>query len=616
MNSDEQSDLTLLLSHYGDEGAPVLAEGLPHDAAGEETADGEASGGLSFYDLGAAGNDIAAQGWSVIAGAGKRGDELLARIKPLIDARTELGGTIRIYRVPERMTVQEAQRWRQDVYNNDDPDLIPRYQLLLGDLHEVPLELQQVQAPEGFVGRLAFDDPEGYDAYVEKVLRWERGPASPRRDPEALFFSVHDGTAATAMGHRGLIEPVFTMADEMRASGRFKASELRSVGDRDEPSPDELLRVAAGMERGVLFTMSHGAGAPRRGWDSEEAQRRGQGAMSFGRAGELPGEVIAGKPFARGGVWFMFACFGAGTPSRSKFHHWLARLAEHGQFRGRPESVLKSLPGGGQRPFIAALPKTALANPDGPLAFIGHLDLAWTYSFSEIDGGRQKGRPGKYYNVLKSLCRGDRVGVALQELERFHNDKNQELTDLYDLAEEARINGKPEVIDRARIGHLWMVRQDLSGYILLGDPAVELPLGTSPGELLRPRAPAVEEIRSAPEEDGAGPPGAASSDAPASFAGAAEDSASEAADPRPEAPGEVATPDRGEPRIGDASGASAPAVDAAPTRREEPPRASSPAAEERPIEAEARVNAGEIAGEVAVDDAATTIRWRIRWRFE
>ena len=198
--------------------------------------------------------------------------------------------------------------------------------------------------------------------------------------------------------------------------------------------------------------------------------------MSFGRASHLAARDLAGHTFAPGGVWFMFACFGAGTPTRSRFHHWLAQLAAAGQFRGRPDAVLASLPRGDQRPFIAALPQAALASPNGPLAFIGHLDLAWTYSFMESEDGKQRRRPEKHYNVLKSLCRGDRVGVALQEIERFYNDKNQALTDLYDLAEESALRGAPDSRHRASISHLWMVRQDLAGYILLGDPAVQLPL--------------------------------------------------------------------------------------------------------------------------------------------
>jgi hypothetical protein len=530
-SGQDNSDLNLLLS-YAEEREPVLAEGLPHDSAGEERAEGDGLTGLSFYDLGAAGNDVGAQGWGVIAPEGKRGDELLARIQPLIEARGAMQDEpIRIYRVPPRMSLEEAQRWRQDVYNNDEPDKIPRYQLMLGDLHEVPLELQQVQNPEGFVGRLAFSDLEGYDSYVDKVLQWERSPSAVT-DPKAVFYTVHDGTGATRVGHKGLIKPVVEQARAMKAEGRFAAGEIREVGRADDPTPDELFAAAAGLEAGVLFTMSHGEGAPRKGWSSARAQLLGQGAMSFGSGGHLPGRDIEGKVFAPGGVWFMFACFGAGTPTRSKFYHWLAQLASKGQFRGRPDAVLASLPKGEQRPFIAALPQAALASPDGPLAVIGHLDLAWTYSFMEIDQGKSQGRPAKYYNLLKSLVRGDRVGVALQELERFYNDKNQELTDLYDLAEEAQQTGGKDPVDKAKIGHLWMVRQDLSGYILLGDPAAQLPLAPR-SKKGRPRPEtATLEVRSEPPKG----PAAAKQEPAASFSAEREEVVEEAGEVVSEAP--------------------------------------------------------------------------------
>lgn len=642
MKDSEHTDLNLLLS-YADERAPVLADGLPHDAAADERPEGDDLAGLSFYDLGAAGNDVGAQGWGVIAPEGKRGDELLARIRPLIDARGEMQDEpIRIYRVPARMTTEQALRWRQDVYNNDEPDKIPRYQLFLGDLHEVPLELQQVQGPEGFVGRLAFSDAEGYDAYVDKVLHWQRNPSAVA-DPRALFYSVHDGTAATRVGHRGLIEPVVDLARAMQAEGRFQASAVDSIGRHDDPSPDELLTAAADLEAGVLFTMSHGEGAPRKGWSSARAQLNGQGAMCYGPAGSLPGREIAGKVFAPGGIWFMFACFGAGTPTRSKFYHWLSSLAAAGQFRGRPDAVLASLPKGDQRPFIAALPQAALASPDGPLAFVGHLDLAWTYSFMEIDQGKQQGRPGKYYNVLKSLCRGDRVGVALQELERFYNDKNQELTDLYDLSEEARQTGGVDPLDRAKIGHLWMVRQDLSGYILLGDPAVQLPL-TKRAKKPRTRVehatldvrspdPSAADASQAAPAAAAAPP-AREPDPPASFA-AAHDDTPPAAQP-PHDPDPIVT-DHDTPPAAQPPAPQAPhdpdpiaATQAPPDPDPVPPpsEASAPAPASQAIAAQepeaarppapaaaAAPRSGEVAGEVAIDgEGGATIRWRIRWR--
>jgi hypothetical protein len=169
----------------------------------------------------------------------------------------------------------------------------------------------------------------------------------------------------------------------------------------------------------------------------------------------------------------MLACYGAGTPDSSAYRHWLEKLKQAGQFGGQAQSVLTSLPSGDQPPFIAALPQAVLANPNGPLAVIGHIDLAWTYSFEERDTGTAVSRPSKFMEVLRSALRGDRVGTSFRELVRSLAVINNEVAELQN---DSLKKGQSEPSDAARSGHLWMLRQDLSGYILLGDPAVRLPV--------------------------------------------------------------------------------------------------------------------------------------------
>ena len=230
----------------------------------------------------------------------------------------------------------------------------------------------------------------------------------------------------------------------------------------------------------MLFSVSHGEGAPRRGWRSPAEQRARQGAMSFGANGQLTGDDLTNAAFLPGGLWFMLACFGAGTPSASKYRRWLDALLAHGQFQGRPEVVLGSLPRAGEAPFIAALPKAALASPRGPLGFIGHVDLAWTYAFRELDTGKATNRPQRFVQTLASALRGDRLGVAFHELYRFLAQTNTELTTL----------DEDEVADPIRRAHLWMLRSDLAGYVLLGDPAARLPVsGAATASAPVPEAP-------------------------------------------------------------------------------------------------------------------------------
>lgn len=102
---------------------------------------------------------------------------------------------------------------------------------------------------------------------------------------------------------------------------------------------------------------------------------------------------------------------------------------------------------------------------------MGHLDLAWSYSFQEWHQGTPRSRPGKFLSLVKSLLKRHRAGVALCELTRYLHNINLEITAIGDRAAATGAKADP-----ALLGHLWMLRQDLMGYVLLGDPAVRLPL--------------------------------------------------------------------------------------------------------------------------------------------
>jgi hypothetical protein len=464
------SDLSLLMVH-ADDHEPVL-EGVADEAVRVGRVD--AAQPAHLWDEGGDPNDLFAQRWGVIAPEGPRGDRLLALVEPLVRRRREQqrGEPPMIYRVPPAMTQSEAAVWKKQVFRTQrDVDVeLPRYQLVLGDLDEVPLAIQQVQATDGYVGRLAFPDDEGYQAYVDKLLRWE-DRAAQEREGRAIFYTVHDRTTATRIGHEALVRPCLETSRQRLERGQLNADALVDGGPERLPDPDHLLGLARTSRPGVLLSLSHGEGPPRAGWPSSEHQRRCQGAMSFGRRGQLRGEDLARGAFMAGGVWLMMACFGAGSPEVSAYHPWLVELAAQGGFHGDPELVLAGIPS--ERPFIARLPQAALANPDGPLCFLGHVDLAWTYSFRELDGGASS-RAGKFMGVLRSILKRDRLGIGLRELYRFVEQTNTELTALEKDVKAGQIASDAAL--QARRRHLWMLREDLSAYVLLGDPAVRLPL--------------------------------------------------------------------------------------------------------------------------------------------
>jgi hypothetical protein len=228
--------------------------------------------------------------------------------------------------------------------------------------------------------------------------------------------------------------------------------------------------------------MSHGLGPPRRRpWSPAEA-REHQGAMSFGAEGALAGRDLSSAPFLPGGLWIYFACFGAGTPRTSAYHHWLDMLARHGMAELGPVSAtLRGLDETGG--FVSGLAKAALANPDGPLAILGHVDLVWSYSYEELRVGDDRRVTGSnrslnFFHVMSKLVAGERAGAAALALRLQLAAVSAELTGHYDRAQRAGAIAGAAPADGLALGNLWMLHQDLLGYALLGDPAVRLALAS------------------------------------------------------------------------------------------------------------------------------------------
>src|SRR5215470_8564713 len=422
---DARPRIDLLLAR-ADDCTPMLP-GVDRAAAGAAPAPEPRPKPDTLWADEAAPDDLVRQRWVVIAPAGGDGDRLLDAIASLVEQRRRQQGPVRVYRVPARMTLGEAARWKKRVFRTGadlDCDL-PRYQLIVGDLDQVPLAVQQVQASDGFVGRIAFDDLDGYRAYAAKVVRWEDRPA-PVTEAHAILHAVRDGTSATRLGVQALIAPGEDLLRRRRVAGDVRYGELRVTGS-ERPAPDELWAAAAIDRPGVLLSLGHGVGVPRSGGASR--QRREQGALSFGRSGLLTGADLVGRGFLPGGVWLAVACFAAGTPETSDYRHWLDTLRRAGHVGSEIEHVLDTL--AHERPFVAAVPKAALADPGGPLAFVGHVDLAWTYSFFDLDD-RPRRRPGRIVGVIQALLNRHRAGVAMRKLLRFFAEVNTELTALQD----------------------------------------------------------------------------------------------------------------------------------------------------------------------------------------
>jgi hypothetical protein len=482
-------DLHLLLAH-AQTGRPALESGLPGDALAHapRPAAGPRSADALMRDAPDRDpNDLAHQRWGVVAPEGKAGDLMLDAMAPLIRQREhDQGAAARIYRVAPVMSAKYAVRWRDDIYRAEDvPETErPRYLMMLGDLHHVSLELQQVMAHSAYVGRVHVSgaggepDADGYAAYAAKAVSHARaaGNAEQARTPRLLLYVANDGTTATTTGRDQLVQPcqdAFEERAKVNAAMRDVALVI-SHDPRDGSPPGALLRAADTPRPAILLSVSHGQGAPPGGWGSATHQRAEQGALVLGDGTILDAETLRGRRFLPGGMWFCAACFGAGTPQTSVFQAWLSSLVNEGWPKSILTPLLASLPGPDDpRPFIAAMPQAALANPHGPLAMISHVDLAWTYSFGH-PRRMARGMPSRILSVLDIWLRRSRAGVALDALMRFYREANDALMAGYQAREDALVDSLPDPTDALERAQLWMLRNDLRGYVLLGDPAARL----------------------------------------------------------------------------------------------------------------------------------------------
>jgi hypothetical protein len=150
-------------------------------------------------------------------------------------------------------------------------------------------------------------------------------------------------------------------------------------------------------------------------------------------------------------VIFAFACYGGGTP----------RVADFPTASGGPRPVLA------EESFVARLPQRLLGNPaGGALAFVGHVDRAWSCSFLWQGTDAQI---AAFTSTMLALLDGVRLGHAMEAMNSRYAELSTELTSRID---EFRKSGK--LIKDSDLVGLWTANNDARSYVVLGDPAVRV----------------------------------------------------------------------------------------------------------------------------------------------
>lgn len=335
-----------------------------------------------------------------------------------------------------------------------DPGKMPYYLLLVGSPTAIPFRFQYQLDVQYAVGRLDFDQPEEYASYARTVVAAERWEI--KRRCRAAFFGVRNpGDRPTELSHDHLVRPLAEAVARDHPDWRVTAVLA------EEARKARLGELLLGGEEtpSLLFTASHGVGFP----NGHPRQLPHQGALLCqdwpgpGTGKPCPDLYLAAADVGaearlNGLVAFHFACYGAGTPEREDPRQDFAvgrTLAPHD--------------------FVARLPRRLLSHPrGGALAVVGHVDRAWSYSFHWPQAGVVQ--RGVFVSTLKRLLTGHPVGSAM---EHFNLRYAELASDLASAREEIDWGKTP---DDRNLTRLWTAHNDARSFVVLGDPAVRLPL--------------------------------------------------------------------------------------------------------------------------------------------
>lgn len=403
-------------------------------------------------------------GWAVVvADADPGADKFLARLAPLMAHRNT---TIdKVLRFPGG-SEQDRADWIDTTYLGQGRDR-PGYLLLAGGPAHLPFELQASLAAAGAaVGRVDFDEPEHLDAYVAKVLAHEAADAE-LPPPRALIFATDAGSRdPTHYSARYLAEPI---AAAIEATAGFGVERLIG-GTATKPA----LLASMADPFGLVLTASHGMVVPVA--EGSNRQREINGAwccQAATRDAPVADWLVTAADLGDGPIWpgsivVQFACWGYGTPTLSTFEQWTGA-------KGRITA---------EAPFVAAVPKRLLANPQGPIGYVGHVDTAWLHGFADPAAPVPAEAYSPRLEPLLSLVRRallDRTasGHGLEDLADRANTIASEVTNLLNNLQHNHSTLADMERDQLRkLADRMIRRNDAMWFLFFGDPGVRVRVGT------------------------------------------------------------------------------------------------------------------------------------------
>ena len=349
---------------------------------------------------------------------------------------------------------------------------VPYYLLLLGlpgplrpdDTRFIPFNFQYELDLFWAVGRLCFTGADGdhrladYATYAERQVGFEQRPdrADQVRNEVIYYATQHDMDISTRRSAEELVRPLIRWTGDP-ANVPHKQGFVARPFVAGEATRAALERIARGEGDGkapaLLFAACHGLGLPLS--DARLALHQGalvtqdwNGSGNVRREHWFAGEDLDGQTHLEGTMALLFACYGAGCPDRDEFIF--------DETRTRPQVA--------PFPLISQLPQRLLLS--GVQAVIGHIERAWTYSFSSTDGARSQTQA--FEDVIARLLLGEPAGNATDDFNIVQGARAMALT------EELENIKFGKIVDPLELAQLWVARNDARNYALLGDPAARL----------------------------------------------------------------------------------------------------------------------------------------------
>jgi hypothetical protein len=416
--------------------------------------------------------DLAQTGWGVIF-PGDAHPGLKRALQPLLDhRRKDAGDLFEVYEGDDGYLpgdTWESFRQRHKVSNGQaDPEQMPYYVLLVGDPETIPYEFQFLLDVERAVGRIHFDRLEDYAYYAQTVVEAETQPLKlPRR---ATFFGTSNpDDEATKLSSQDLIRP---LAGELAGLLEQRNWQLEVVPSA-EATKARLGSLLGGSETpSLLFTATHGAGYNQddpfypihqgalvtQDWPGRKEWRKRLKEEFFFSAADVGDDARLW-----GAIAVFFACFGAGTPRLSDFVH----LKEY-----FPTERLNLA----AEALLAPLPRRLLCHPKGgALAVVGHVERAWTTSFKLPGLSGPDSRDLQAFEQLFSLLlKGYPLGAAMEEMDSRYAIFSTELTNALFPVLHQGMRYSDDL--KIKVARLWTANNDARNYVIVGDPAVRLPV--------------------------------------------------------------------------------------------------------------------------------------------